>query len=166
MLTVSDAQLEQVAMLMGAESPDDEHLEFRVATLVQDPMLAKRLISWLPEAFGIVLITHIDSVILPKTFSAKSKRGKWVEIDLGAEPIFRSAVQLATHMYHNGPRSVFSNIATRSAMVDAVNRALNEVRSIQGATLSGPALVGIPAEIYLSKPQSIWEKLSKSISAL
>lgn len=166
MLTVSDEQLEKIAMLVGAESADDEQLEFRVVTLVQDPMLAKRLISWLPEAFGIVLIPHIDSVILPKTFRAKNKRGEWVEIDLDAEPIFRPAVQLATHMYHNGPRSIFSNIATRSAIVDAVNRALNEVGSIQGATLSGPALVGIPAEIYLSEPQSIWEKLSKSISAL
>jgi len=159
MLAVSKEQLEKVAGLMGAENADDEQLESLVVTFVGEPMLAKRLISWLPEAFGMVLISHMDSVILPKTFSAKSERGNWVELDLNAEPIFQPAVQLATHMYHNGPESTFSNIATRSAVVAAVNRALNEVRSLHGATLSGPALINIPAEIYLSKPSSIWRKL-------
>lgn len=159
MLSISDTQLEEVAAIVGAAGVDDEALEPRVAMLVQNSMLARRLIDWLPEAFGMVLVSHMDAVTLPTTFSVKNKRGDWVELDLSVEPIFHSAIRLATHMFHNGPRDMFSNIALRSALVVAVNRALNEGRSLKGAVLSGPALLGIPAEIYLPPSRSIWQKL-------
>jgi len=107
----------------------------------------------------MVLISHMDQVTLPTTFSAKNKRGDWIELDLSVEPIFHSAIRLATHMFHNGPQSTFSNIAGRSALLGAVNRALNEGRSLKGATLSGPALISIPAETYLPPAPSIWRKL-------
>jgi hypothetical protein len=43
-----------------------------------------------------------------------------------------------------------------------VNKALNQGVSLDGATLSGPALVGIPAELYLPKPPSLWQRISRS----
>lgn len=159
MMSIFDAQLEEVAAIVGAEGFNDEQLEARLVAFVRDPMLARRLMDWLPEAFGMVLVSHMDTVSLPTTFSAKNNRGDWVEFDLTVEPIFASAIRLATHMLHNGPRDTFSNIALRSAMVEAANRALNAGESLKGASLSGPALTGIPAETYLSPCPSIWRKL-------
>lgn len=110
----------------------------------------------------MVLVSHMDTVILPTTFQAKNKRGIWVELNLDAEPIFQSAIRLATQMYHNGPRHIFANIASRSAVLGVVNRALQDCASLNGAILSGPALVGIPAETYVALSPSIWRKLFQS----
>lgn len=158
MLSYSDVQLEEVADIIGSEDFDDEAIESRVAALVQDPMLARRLIDWVPEAFGIVLISHMAKVTLPLTFSVKNKRGKWIELDLKLEPIFESATRLAMHKFHEGPRSTFSNVVRRSALLDAANRALNDGETLEGATLSGPALIGIPAEVYLPPATPIWRR--------
>jgi len=62
--------------------------------------------------------------------------------------MFHAALRLATDMYHAGPRSTFGNVALRSSMVSAINQALNEGVSFEGGTLSGPALIATPAEIY------------------
>lgn len=149
MLPISDAQLENAAVLIGAETFDDEVVESGVVAIVQDPLLARRLIDWLPEIFGMVLISHMGKVTLPTTFSAKNKRGEWVDFDFSVEPIFQPAIRLATHMFHHGPRGTFRNIASRSASVATVNRALNAGHSLNAGKLAGPAFMGIPAETYL-----------------
>jgi len=107
----------------------------------------------------MVLVSHMDTVTLPMTFQAMNRRGIWVEFDLDVEPIFQSAIRLATQMYHDGPRHIFANIASRSAVLGVVNRALQDGESLNGAILSGPALVGIPAETYVAPTPSIWRKL-------
>lgn len=160
-LSVSDEQLEEVAALIGAQSTVDEAMEAAVVALVQDAMLARRMIDWLPEAFGMVLIAHIDKVTLPATFSARNRNGKWQQFAMSVEPIVGRALALATHMYHNGPRERFSHIARRSALVSVVNQALNEGLSLDDSVLSGPALIGIPAEIYGPAPPSIWKRLTR-----
>lgn len=159
MLAISDAQIEEVARVIGAEGASEAEIESGVLALVQDPLLARRLIDWMPEAFGMVLVSHMDAVALPTGFFAKNDRGDWVEFDLRAEPIVASAIRLALHLYHNGPRNTFSNIAVRSSVICSVNRALNDGASLKDATLSGPSMMGIPAETYLSPKPSIWRKL-------
>ncbi len=101
----------------------------------------------------------MSKVALPTTFRAKNKRGEWVELDFRLEPIVQTAVQIATNMYHAGSGSAFGNLATRSAIVGAVNNALNAGNSIDGAILSGPALIGIPAEVYMPERRSFWRGL-------
>lgn len=135
---------------MGSEGIDDDDVETRVAALVQDPMLARRLIDWLPEAFGIVLISHMGTVTSPDTFSAKNKSGEWVQFDLKAEPIFELATRLAMRIFHEGPRSTFSNIVGRSALLAAASRGLDDGESLDGASLGGLAMLGIPAEVYFA----------------
>src|SRR5688500_1723640 len=120
-------------------------MEALVLNLAQDYMLPRRLVEWLPEAFGIVFIPHLAGLNLPTTFSAQTRSGKWMEVEFQAEPIFSTAVRIGMEMYHSGPRDTFKNVVLRSSVVDAVNKALNENVSIDGATLSGPALIGIPA---------------------
>ena len=97
----------------------------------------------------MVLIGRMNLVQLPRTFSARATDGSWHEFPFSADPIFALAGQLAIETYQNGPRELFGPLATSSSMVDAVNKALNAGEDLQGAVLSGPALIGVPAENYL-----------------
>jgi hypothetical protein len=152
MKTAYIEEMNYVMSLLGSDDIAEEDIEASVFAYTKDSMLARRLIDCIPEAFGIILIGHMSiNLNLPKTFSAKAKNGQWLEFEFNVEPIFVDAIKIAAEMFHTGPRSVFKNIASRSAMVNTVNRALNQAQSLNGATLSGPALIGIPAEIYLPK---------------
>ncbi len=152
---ISAAQLEQVIAIIGTDGITDDEIETKVAALFPDPMSARRAIDWLPEAFGLLLIGHMAKVTLPKTFSARSKHGQWVEFAFDAEPIFKDALRLGAQMYQSGPRGLFTAVALRSSLVAAVNQALNAGSSLDGAALSGPALIGIPAEVYSAEPPSL-----------
>jgi hypothetical protein len=131
-------------------SPED--LERLVLGLTDDAMLARRLIDWIPETFAIVLVSHMGKVAFSGTFSAKNREGKWVEINMHSEPIHASAMRAALEMLHSGPRESFERIMSRSSILAVVNKALNAGESIDGMTLSGPAFIGIPAEVYI-RPQ-------------
>jgi len=157
--SISPELIEHAAAILGTDGITEEEMESKVLALARDSMLARRLIDWIPEAFALVFIPHVASVNLPTTFSARSKRGKWMTFAFSAEPIFEQALRLGMEMYHSGPRSTFGNIALRSCMVDAANQALNDGDSLDGATLSGPALIGIPAEVYLPQPKSFWRRV-------
>lgn len=159
MLSVSVETIRQVIAILGAEGITDGEVEVRVAALVQDKMVARRLIDWIPEAFGIILVSHMGKFNLPTSFSAKAADGRWVRFEFKKEPIFGEALQLGAEIYHSGPRNLFSSIALRSSMVAVVNNALNAGASLEGATLSGPALVGIPAETYANQKQFSWRRL-------
>lgn len=159
MLETSPDLIKRAIAAIGTDGISDEEIEARVLEMTGDATLAQRLIDWPPEAFGMVLIPHIASVNLPTTFSAQTRSGNWVEFKFQAEPIFSEAVRIGMEMYHSGPRNIFKNVVVRSSVVDAVNIALNQGSSLEGATLSGPALIGIPAEIYLPKPKSLWRRL-------
>lgn len=154
----STEQLQAAIAILGS-GESAETSTARIEGLVNDPMLANRLATWIPEVFGLVLVSHLGKVHLPKSFSAKSATGNWQELDLSLEPIFGSALPLAAAMFHSGPRDVFENLATRSAVVNAANNLLNAGSHIDGATLSGPALIGIPAEVYTKAPW--WRRVFK-----
>lgn len=156
---VSEELLLKAIDVIGRDGISDDEIEVEILVLAQEQMLARRLIDWLPEIFGIILVSHMGEIQLPTTFSAKNKRGKWIELEFKVEPLVQIASMVATDIYHAGPRNTFSNIALRSCMVDAVNRALNESRSLVGAQLSGPALMGIPAEIYVPRSKPFWGRL-------
>ena len=140
--------------LLGDPETSLTDLERRVLGLTEDAMLARRLIDWIPETFAIVLVSHMAKVAFSGTFSAKNQEGKWVEINLKSEFIHASAMRAALEMWHAGSRESFERIATRSSILAVVNKALNAGESIEGMTLSGPAFIGIPAEVYVSCQKS------------
>lgn len=100
--------------------------------------------------------------ILERSFflrrSAKNRQGEWEEFPLSCEPIFVASVLIAQNMFHSGPRSEFQNISIRSSILAVANQALNAGVNIDRGTLSGPALIGIPAEVY-RKRRSIWSRI-------
>ena len=159
MSTVLSELVAKAVAILGTDGITDAEIESSVLALAQNSMLARRLIDWPPEAFGLVLIPHIAKVNLPTTFSARSKSGNWVELSFQLEPIFQAATRLGMDMYHSEQRSTFGNVALRSSTLDAVNMALNQGRPLEGATLSGPALIGIPAELYAPHARPLWRRL-------
>jgi hypothetical protein len=159
MFAVPVETIRQVIAILGAEGITEGEVEARVAALVQDNMVARRLIDWIPEAFGFILVSHTGKFNLPTSFSAKAADGRWVKFDFKTEPIFGEALQLGAEMYHSGPRNLFGSIALRSSMVAAVNNALNAGASLEGSTLSGPAVIGIPAETYGDQRKFSWRRL-------
>jgi len=144
---ISEELIRKAIAILG-ESSDDTKTDNQLDKIVTGSIDVERLATWPPEAFAMVLISHSWDITLPKTFSAKSKNGSWKEFEFNREPIFVESLKVAQTMYHNGPRENFGNIAKRSAMLDAINSALNAGDSIEGASLAGPALLGVPAEIY------------------
>lgn len=147
----TESQLQQAIALIAQEGLGDDDIEQRMAALATEPMLARRLIDWLPEAFGLVLVSHMEGVELPTGFGASDRDGRWHEFGFAAEPIFASAMRLAERMYHAGPRQSFARIARRSSIVEAASRALEQCASLEGARLSGPTSARIPAEVYASE---------------
>lgn len=153
---LTDNELEQVVAILGADGISDEAIKAQVSAIIPIPLLARRAIDWIPESFGVVLVSHMAKVELLHTFSAQDKHGRWVNLPVTAEPIFRQAGVRAVAMYHDGPRDVFRNISQRSSIVATVNDALNAKCSIEGATLSELFMLGIPAETYAAKSTSRW----------
>jgi hypothetical protein len=139
-------QLEQVARIVAFQ-PEAGH-DAAATDLLGDELLARRAIDWLAEAFGLVLIQHSAAIELPRTFKALNCHGEWQEIPFNAEPVFGQALRLGTTIYHEGPRELFSKIALRSALLGVVNKALNSGVDLNGTKLSGPAMLGLQAEIY------------------
>ncbi|WP_242166500.1 hypothetical protein [Lysobacter sp. M15] len=147
MQTVALEIIGKIAELAASGLAPDEY-EAATLQIVGEPDLARRVIDWLPEAFGMVLVSHMGAVTLPTTFMAQNSSGSWVEVPFSKDPVFGNALKLAQSMYHHGPREVFSALALRSSAVDAVNRTLNAGDSIDGAVLSPPTMLGIAAETY------------------
>ncbi|CAN7428004.1 hypothetical protein LJR118_002782 [Acidovorax sp. LjRoot118] len=116
-----------------------------------DAMLARRLIDVVPEGFGLVLVSHIESaqsMQLPTAFSVQNTAGDWVEFPFQCEPIFIAAVLAAQQMFHTGPRLKFQTVTDRSALLNTVNNALNNGGSLEASTLAGPRFLGIAAAVY------------------
>ncbi len=163
MFTVSEELLQRVVSLLGEGDRRDAEIVVSVARLVPDKLTARRLIDWIPEAFGYVLLPHVADMALPASFTAKASDGSWKTFSFDREPIFGQTVPIATQMYRENPRGVFSAVARRSTMVAVVNQLLDSGKSLSGATLAGPAIAAIPAEFYDGKPRpaatSFWRKL-------
>ena len=162
MFNVTDELLQRAISLLGEGERRDAEILVSVARLVPDKLTAHRLIDWIPEAFGYVLLPHVGDLRLPAAFTARAKDGGWREFSFDREPIFAQTVAIATAMYADNPRGVFSLVAKRSTMVQAVNAVLNEGRSAKGIAVAGPAIAGVPAEFYDARPKAaggFWRKL-------
>lgn len=148
MQSVSSETLAEVAALAAA-SGSTESCEAAVSQLLGDPALARRALDWLPEAFGLVLIAHIEpSLELPTTFLARGHGGEWIELALAVDPLFAQCLQLASVVFHNGPRELFERLALASSVHAAVNDALNHGVSLKNGRLHPIRMLGLSAETY------------------
>ncbi|MHB1059114.1 MAG: hypothetical protein ACYC0F_14645 [Rhodanobacter sp.] len=147
--SLSKEALKKIADMMVLENHSDAETWQLISSLTGEQSLATRIVEWLPEAFGYVLISRIPGVVLPTTFNVKDANGAWHELPFTAEPLTREAIELGVEAIDSGSGDVFAKISLRSSIVAAVNSALNAGADISEATISGPAFVNLPAEIYL-----------------
>ncbi len=151
--------IEKAVWLIGAENATDESVEQSVRDLAGETLIARRLIDCIPEAFGVVMVSHIEKVHAPTTFIAFTASGKPKHFDFAVEPVLCEALIVAQTLFHCGPRDVFERIAARSAILGAVNQAFDKGLSLKGATLGAPVFIGIPAETYRDANRSKWRWL-------
>lgn len=151
MEALSSDLIYQAVKILGAQPDADDAVEAQVRTLVGDDLTVRRLADVVPEAFGLVLASHLsgaENMTLPDTFCARDDDGEWVEFPLRREPIFVVAVDIAQHTFHNGPRALMKNLADRSSLLSAINKGLNAGGSLDGTTLGPPSFFGLPAALY------------------
>jgi hypothetical protein len=141
----------QAVKLLGAGPDADDDVEAQVRALVQDELTVRRLADVVPEAFGLVLASHLPgakNMTLPDTFCAQDEDGEWVAFPMRHEPIFAVAADIARHTFHNGPRALMQNLADRSSLLSAISQALDTGESLDGATLGPPSFFALPAALY------------------
>lgn len=156
---IPESALEGVVALLGAEDLTEDDREREALRALGDALLARRAIDWATEVFGLVLVAHLDrELVLPKTFSARSRSGAWIELPFTAEPLVGQAGRLGARMLHSAERPVFKRVAARSACVECISQALDAGEDLAGAVVASPALLGIPAEVYVDG-RSWWQRL-------
>lgn len=158
MTPVASSLIEHAITILGIEDIESDVIESKVAMLVDNTTTARRLIDWPPEAFGIVLATHLAKIEISKTFMARDLNGRWQTFPLTDEPIFVESLQIAQQMSHDGRWDTFKNVAMRSSIMDAISAALRDRQSLDGRVFSGPTMLGIPAEIYTRPSTSFWRR--------
>ena len=102
---------------------------------------AERYVAFMPIAFGRVVINRIGKVSFSSLYKIKENSRVY---SLEKEPIFCMATDLAIKCYEQGivDKEVFSAIATRSAELNAVDKALNAGDDINGAEFAPIFLFG------------------------
>ena len=117
--TPSDELILQTIDILATANISDAEIETRVAALSPDAMTARRLVDWIPEAFGLVLIFHWPDGPTPsKTFSARDKDGNWHNFECNREPIFGPALRIGAELHHQG-HPAFGAIALPASSVPA-----------------------------------------------
>ncbi len=140
--------LQAALRLLGSAELKRDEIETRIRALGVDEAIATRLVDVVPEAFGVALVSHLPGGdTLNALLSARGSDGEWRDIPFAGEPIFAEALEIATAMFHEGPRALFRTIADRSAAVATVNEVLDAGGSLEGGTLT-LRLLGVPAETY------------------
>lgn len=149
METLAQEKLSELATLVADRTLSESERERRAFVIAGSRELMRRALDWLPEAFGLAAIASMDGmdgmdgIKMPTTFSAKSMDGTWFEFPFSAEPLFAQSVVLALHS-----PDIFKQIAEQSSCINALDNALNAGCDLTGLVLSGPALLGVPAEAY------------------
>ncbi|MCA9604256.1 MAG: hypothetical protein KC619_01590 [Myxococcales bacterium] len=98
-----------IACFVGMRGATDEVLRERLASLGVEPWLAERLVTWLPVAYGRVLLKDVP-------FGDHYSAGD-AQLRLSDDPVYVAARERAGR----GTRDEMEAIALRSADVDAVN---------------------------------------------
>ncbi len=133
MIDISDVFLE--------ETTEDQDLVKLIEARGIEKHNAERCVAFMPIAFGRVIINEIGNVDFSDKYKIHKSSKRYL---LTEDKIYCSAMELAIESYKTGlvGREVFSAIATRSAELVAVNKALNNDSDINGAEFKDILLFG------------------------
>ncbi|QQL45524.1 hypothetical protein [Sulfuriroseicoccus oceanibius] len=147
---MSKATISAAVEIIGRDGITEEEIEDEVLALVGDPLVARRLIDWVPEVFGRVLVASMGRVTVVKEFEVQDERGEWRRLPFESEPIVAVAQQRARELGAQSPNDLFLKVALRSAVASAVADAIKEGHPLTGSSIGGPSFVTLPASVYLN----------------
>jgi hypothetical protein len=153
------AVIEKAIHILGEDDITPEAVEQRMAALMPDPMGARRLIDWIPEAFGVVALSQLGRIALPTTFLAQDASGNWRTLPMDKEPLFAAAVERARNLFEHGHRALVVRIASRSTLAITANERVEKGASMENVVLTGPVMLHIPAEVYRPELKSWWRRV-------
>ena len=113
-------------------------------------LMAERLVALVPLAFGRVLVSHMEKVEFSTSAILTARDGSSRSCDLRTDRIFLSALEIATAMYHEGPRHLFQAAASASAEVAAVNQLLDSGGTLAGGRFTEPRFLRLSFEEWSS----------------
>jgi len=155
------AVIEKAIHILGEDGLAKEVMEERIAALTAgDALAARRLICWIPEAFGIAALAQIGpgKIALPKTFIAQDRSGTWRSFPLAAEPIYIAAQERAVNLFNKHHRELFVRVASRSTLAISANRLVEAGTPMEDIVLTGPVMLDVPAEVYRPELKSWWRR--------
>lgn len=150
--SVASQRVLRVVEMIAAE-PDRSDDQF-VTALVQEGIAkvdAELMIRFVPTAFTWALLRKMGVSTFPSTFVVFDKKDRPVELPIANEHYFTSALLIATDVMAHGftdrvSKPAFESIITRSAEMDAANKALAAHGDLSDATIGPPVLIGLAAE--------------------
>ncbi len=168
MESVSNKVLDQAVHLLGKPELSHEEVEAKLRDFGVKEIVAQRLASFIPEAFGMVAARHLKrKPTFLTTFSATNEKGESEEIPFSAEPIFAQATKRAAVMYAEGAGPVFEAISKRSSVTEVIQDAVNTKTFYEGAVVA--IETGVAAEVYREDKKaekaggSSWKKALKEL---
>jgi hypothetical protein len=164
---VSHDLLEQAVRLLGNPDLSHDEVEEKLKADKVEDMVARRLCSFVPEAFGVVAVGHMPKkVIFPATFGAPDKQGHLEEFPFSSEPIFEQAKKKGETMYLENPRQAFDAVSARSSVMEIINEAMENGTDYEGAELA--IETEVPAEVYRGEKGEIpfWRKVLRDLAEI
>jgi hypothetical protein len=152
MESVSNDTIRAAVEILGSCEQVDDEVERRIRSLVAEDLTMRRLVAFIPEAFGWVVVSHLPGAteMSLKGFIMEDGGGPFPFI---SEPIFAEAVKIGQFTFHNGPRHLIRNIANRSAILSAASGLLDKVGSLKGCAFA--SCIALPASLYDQTQSSI-----------
>jgi len=170
MESVSNKVLDQAVELLGNPDFSHEEVEARLQASGVKEIVAQRLASFIPEAFGMVAARHMKrKANFLTTFNAHNAKGESEEIPFSAEPIFAQATKKAAVMYAEGAGPVFEAISKRSSVTEVIEDALATKTFYDGVVVA--IETGVAAEVYreggkAEQEAPSWKKILSELRAV
>lgn len=139
-----------LAAFASSVHESDEDIVSELCATGVSRLLAERLVALVPLAFGRVLLAHLEPMEFPMSAVLMTQDGSPKSCDLTTDQTFISALELATTMFHEGPRDLFQAAATVSAEVAAASELLHSGATLAGVRFTEPMFLRLSYEEWTS----------------
>jgi len=87
--------LEAIGIMGNVQAANDSEIELRLADGGYTPLEVKRLMAFVPLAFGRPILEQLGVSHFVESVSAKDRNGKWIQVPLASQDVYQAALTLA-----------------------------------------------------------------------
>lgn len=149
-MTQKDLVIQTLEAYASSEYDSEDDIVRGLCSAGVARLLAERMLVLVPLAFGRVLLSHLEEMEFSMSAILTANDGSLKSIDLRTDEIFRSALEMATLMFHEGPRHLFQAAANASAEVAVVNKMLYAGVKLAGLRFTEPRFLRLSFEEWTS----------------